>query len=106
MEFRPVRDCLPAWLTDEIEKMAAAVEAAAKVEREKVGRDHPSPLARPVLQVVSNSRELAAHAPRARPSLGAVNSLRLVVDNGRAAGTRGEEARAPAYQRGDTGAVS
>ena len=34
MEFRPVRDCLPAWLTDELEKMAAAVEAAAQVNRE------------------------------------------------------------------------
>ena len=86
MAWKNAHDALPAWLRSEIEKMAAAVEAAAEV-RGNVMKEAKANAAsaygthmRPVLRIVS-TRELAAHAPRARPSLGAVNSLVLVVDN-------------------------
>lgn len=86
--------------------MAAAVEAAAKLNREVITKAEADaatatgPHMRPVLRIVS-SRELAAHAPRARPTLGAVNSLVLVVDNGKSSrGARGGgNHAAPAYQR-------
>jgi len=100
MTWTHVSDALPAWLRAEIEMMKSGASTTKPAPSSgTVGGDHPSPLARPVLQVVSNSRVLAARTPRARPTLGAVSTLVLVVDNDRVAGTRGEEARAPAFQR-------
>lgn len=99
MTWKHVSDALPGWLRAEIEAMKSGASTKPAPSYQEVGRDHPSPLARPVLQVVSNSRVLAARTPRARPTLGAVSTLVLIVDNDRVAGTRGEEARAPAYQR-------
>lgn len=88
MTFRPISDCLPAWLVDEIEKMAAAVEAAAQVNREVITEAETlviretanRPHMRPALRVIS-SRDRPAHNPRAKPPLGAGQSLRLVVNN-------------------------
>lgn len=81
MEFRPISECLPAWLIDEIELMKSG--ASAKPAPSDFGAyDHPSPLARPVLQVVSNSRCFDTALPRRAPHRGAVSKhLVLIVDN-------------------------
>lgn len=106
MSFKRVDECLPAWLRAEIEMMKSGASTKPAPSSGVVGGDEPSPLARPVLRVVSNSRKLAAHAPRARPTLGAVNFLRLVVDNEKGGRIARGGTRDPAYQRDREGTVS
>lgn len=87
MAWKNAHDALPAWLRSELEKMAAAVEAAAEVNREVIteaagncsatNRTHM----RPALRVIS-SRCFDTALPRRVPHRGAVSKhLVLVVDN-------------------------
>ena len=87
MAWKNAGDSLPAWLRSEIEKMAAAVEAAAEVNRE-VRYLHA--------HRVNTRRSMAVARPTSEPHHSATVIDMRAWKGGRDAR---EERRAPAYQR-------
>lgn len=94
MAWKNAHDALPAWLRSDLEKMAAAVEAAAEVERE-VEHLHA--------HRVNTRRSMATAEPTNRPHCSAV-----VIDMGVWKSSRIARGgtRDPAYQRDRGGPVS
>lgn len=92
MAWKNAHDALPAWLRSEIEKMAAAVEAAAQVNREV-----------PNVVIMDTFRPMIRAKPTSRPHCSA---LIIGLDAWKGGRIAGGGTRDPAYQRDREGTVS
>jgi hypothetical protein len=80
MTFRQISQCLPAWLTAEIDKGAGTDEGAGQVVVREVVPTNREEQAAPVNP--ANGRPIVTASAKRRPTSAVAIGLVLVVDNG------------------------